>query len=161
MNSKIKITTIQNDYNGKTMFDNIASDLCIEDTFSFMDESGTMETTLYGNVKIEDDKYVLSYKESDESGMENVTTRLTFNIAEPNEVTISRSGEVKSVMYFAKGKRDISIYSSGVFPFEICVYTASIDNRLITEGFFEVNYIVEIKGACAQKTVLRLEATSI
>lgn len=161
MNSKIKITTIQNDYKGKTMFDSIASDLCIEETFSLMDEGGTMETTLYGNAIIDNDTYTLTYKESDGSGMENVTTTLKFNISTPKEVTLSRSGEVSSVMFFEEGKRDISVYSTGIFPFEICIYTASIDNRLITDGYFEICYIVEIKGAQAQKTVLKIETTSI
>jgi len=161
MNSKIKITTIQKDYNGKTIFDNIAADLSIEETFSFMDESGTMETTLYGNAKIVGDKYILIYKEANDSGMENVTTKLSFKIDSPKEVTISRTGDVSSVMFFSEGKRDISVYNSGVFPFEICVYTAQVDNRLINDGYFEVNYIVEIKGAVAQKTVLRMEVISI
>ncbi len=161
MNSKIKITTIQNDYNGKTMFDSIASDLMIEETFSLMDEGGTMETTLYGDATISGETYRLKYKEADDSGMENVTTTLKFKLDTPNAVTLIRTGEVSSVMYFEAGKRDISVYNSGVFPFEVCIYTVSMDNRLITEGYFEVCYIVEIKGAQAQKTTLRLEATSI
>ena len=161
MNSKIKITTIQNDYNGKTMFDSIASDLMIDETFSLMDESGTMETTLYGNAVISGDTYRLKYKEADDSGMDNVSTTIKFKVDAPECVTLIRTGDVSSIMYFEAGKRDISVYNSGVFPFEVCIYTVSLDNRLITDGYFEVCYIVEIKGAQAQKTILRLETTSI
>lgn len=161
MNKKIKITTIQNDYKGKTMFDNIANDLLIEESFSLMDEDGTMETTLFGTATISNGVYRLRYKEANDSGMENVTTTIKFKLDAPNEVTLIRTGEVSSVMYFEQGKRDISVYSSGVFPFEVCIYTSSVDNRLVDDGYFEVCYIVEIKGAQAQKTILRLEATSL
>ncbi len=161
MNKKIKITTIQNDYKGKTLFDNIASSLLIDETFSLMDEEGTMETTLFGNATISNGVYRLRYKESNDSGMENVTTTIKFKLDAPNEVTLIRTGDVSSVMYFEQGKRDLSVYNSGVFPFEVCIFTASVDNRLIDDGFFEVCYIVEIRGAQAQKTILRLEATSI
>ena len=40
MKSKIKITTIQTDYKGKSIFERMAEELCITDTFSDMDESG-------------------------------------------------------------------------------------------------------------------------
>ena len=42
-------------------------------------------------------------------------------------------------------------------PFEICIYAKDVDNRLLTDGYLEINYIIEIKGACAQKTTLKME----
>ena len=38
MKSKIKITTIQTDYKGKSIFERMAEELCITDTFSDMDD---------------------------------------------------------------------------------------------------------------------------
>ena len=161
MNSKIKITTIQDDYKGKTMFDNIAQDFAISESFSLSDEAGRTEVTLYGDARISGSTYRLKYKEADDSGMDDVTTTIKFNIEEPDSVTLIRMGEVSSVMYFHPGNRDISVYNSGIFPFEVCIYTLSVDNRLISDGFLEICYIVEIKGAQAQKTILRLETTII
>ena len=161
-NVKIKITTTQTDYKGKTIFDTIANELMIEETFSLLDEEGTIQTTLYGDAVITDDTYTLSYAEGDDFGIEEqVTTVLKFKLNTPKEVTLVRSGGVESVMFFEEGKRDISVYQTGIFPFEICVYTASIDNRLITDGYFEMSYLVEIKGAQAQHTILKIETTSI
>ena len=157
MKAKIKITTIQTDYKGKSIFERMADELCITDTFSDMDESGTIETSLVGNIDLTNGKYTLTYEESEASGMEGVTTTLSFNEATPKEISLARSGEMSSNMFFNEGKRDICVYNTGIMPFEICVFTRLIDNRLIEDGYLEIVYIVEIKGACAQKTILRME----
>lgn len=158
MKTKIKITTTQTDYKGKSIFERMAEELAITDTFSDMDESGTIETTLIGNINVSKDKYTLSYEESEASGMEGVKTCLQFSLDNKKEISISRSGAMSSLMYYIEGKRHICVYNTGIMPFEICIYTRSIDNRLIEDGFLEIVYIIEIKGACAQKTVLRMEA---
>ncbi len=161
MNCKIKITTTQTDYRGKSIFERMAEELLITETFSDMDGSGTIETTLYGNVTMDDKGYTLSYEETEENGMGGVKTQLKFALETPKEISLSRTGEMNSFMYFEEKKRHICVYNTGIIPFEICIYTRSIDNRLITDGFIEIVYIIEIKGACAQKTVLRMETISI
>ena len=158
MKTPIKITTIQTDYKGKSIFERMAEELMITDTFSDMDEGGTIETLLLGDVELEDGKYTLSYEESEASGMDGVKTELVFHVDTPKEIILARSGDVSSNMFFNEGKRHICVYNTGIMPFEICIYTRSIDNRLIEDGYLEVVYIIEIKGACAQKTILRMEA---
>ena len=158
MKSKIKITTIQTDYKGKSIFERMAEELCITDTFSDMDESGMIETVLTGEIDLTDGVYTLSYEESEASGMDGVKTELAFRVDTPYEISLARSGDVSSTMFFNEGKRDICVYNTGIMPFEICVFTRSIDNRLIEDGYLEIVYIIEIKGACAQKTILRMEA---
>lgn len=158
METKIKITTAQTDYKGKSIFERMAEELCITDTFSDMDGSGTVETSLIGTAKIINNKYILTYEETEASGMDGVKTELSFAVDSPKEIYLVRSGEVNSSMYFNEGKRHMCVYNTGIMPFEICTYTRSIDNRLIEDGYLEIVYIIEIKGACAQKTVLRMEA---
>ncbi|MBQ4509838.1 MAG: DUF1934 domain-containing protein [Clostridia bacterium] len=161
MKAGIKITTIQTDYKGKSIFERMAEELSITDSFSDMDESGTIETILEGEISLERGKYTLSYEESEASGMEGVKTELAFHIDAPKEISLARSGEVSSTMFFSEGKRDICVYNTGIMPFEICVYTRLVDNRLIEDGYLEIVYIIEIKGACAQKTILRMETQKI
>lgn len=158
MKTAIKITTTQTDYKGKSIFERMAEELAITDTFSDMDESGTIETLLTGEISLDNGTYTLSYEECEASGMDGVKTVLVFDEATPWEISLARTGEVNSTMYFNEGKRHICVYNTGIMPFEICIYTRSIDNRLIEDGFLEIVYIIEIKGACAQKTVLRMEA---
>jgi uncharacterized beta-barrel protein YwiB (DUF1934 family) len=75
----------------------------------------------------------------------------------PDEVVVSREGALNSTMFFTKGKRNISVYDTGIIPFEICIFTKSIDNQLLEKGYIEIVYYVELKGASVQQNSLRME----
>lgn len=156
MKYRIKITTTQTDYKGKSIFDRASDELLIEETFSMADCDGTIETSLYGEFDSVGDEYTLCYEEETE-GMGGVFTEIKFNTNKPEAITISRTGAMESFMSFEKGKRDICVYNTGIMPFEICIYSKDVDNRLLTDGILEIMYLVEIKGACAQKTVMKME----
>lgn len=160
MKYKIRISTTQTDYKGKSIFERAADELMIDETFSDMAGEGTIETTLYGELDYVGDEYTLSYDEESE-GMGGVATEIKFNITKPEQVSISRTGAIESFMYFEKGKRHICIYNTGIMPFEICIYSKEVDNRLLTDGELEITYLIEIKGACAQKTVMKMEIEKI
>ena len=156
MKYKIKTTTTQTDYKGKSIFDRAADELMIEESFSVADGDDTIETSLYGELDFVGDSYVLSYEEETE-GMGGVYTEVKFNTNKPDQVSISRTGALDTYLYFEKGKRHICVYNTGIMPFEICIYAKDVDNRLLTDGCLEITYLIEIKGACAQKTVMKME----
>lgn len=160
MRYKINITTTQTDYKGKSIFERAADELMIEESFSDMDEDGTIETTLYGEMDSVGDTFVLSYEEESE-GMGGVNTEVKFDTRRPDEISISRTGAIEAYMYFEQGKRHICVYNTGIMPFEICIYAKDVDNRLLTDGVLELTYLIEIKGACAQKTVFKMEIEKI
>ena len=160
MNAKIKITTSQVEYKGKSIFERAAEELLITETFDSGSGEDTIETSLYGNIACKNGSFIVKYEEEAE-GMGGVFTEIKFDMEKPKEISISRTGALESYMYFEEGKRHICVYNTGIMPFEICIYTRSIDNRLIDEGYLEIVYIIEIKGACAQKTVLRMEADEL
>ena len=156
MKYKIKTTTTQTDYKGKSIFDRAAEELMIEESFSVSDDEGTLETSLYGELDSVGDTYTLTYEEETE-GMGGVHTEVKFNTDKPEQVSISRTGAIDAFFYFEKGKRHVCVYNTGIMPFEICIYAKDVDNRLLTEGVMEITYLIEIKGACAQKTVMKME----
>lgn len=156
MKYKIKTTTTQTDYKGKSIFDRAAEELMIEESFSVTDDEGTIETSLYGELDFVGDTYTLSYEEETE-GMGGVYTEVKFNSNKPEQVSISRTGAIDAFFYFEKGKRHVCVYNTGIMPFEICIYAKDVDNRLLTDGVLEIIYLIEIKGACAQKTVMKME----
>ena len=93
--------------------------------------------------------------------MGGVYTELKFDLSKPKEVSIIRTGALESFMYFEEGKRHICVYNTGIMPFEICIYSKCVDNKLLTNGYIEITYLIEIKGACAQKTVMKMEVEAI
>ncbi|MBP3494823.1 MAG: DUF1934 domain-containing protein [Clostridia bacterium] len=160
MNCKIKISTTQTDYKGKSIFDRAADELMITESFSTGDNGETIETTLFGTLEIQGDEVSLKYEEEGE-GMSGVFTEVKFTKGSLNEISIVRTGALDAFMYFEGGKRHISVYNTGVMPFEICIYSKSVDNRILENGYLEIVYLVEIKGACAQKTLFKMEIEKV
>ncbi|MBO5313040.1 MAG: DUF1934 domain-containing protein [Clostridia bacterium] len=160
MEYKITITTTQTDYKGKSIFEHAANDLMIDETFSMIDEEGVMSTSLFGTLDSNGCEYTLRYEEENEN-MGNTFTEVRFNSERLNELSLVRTGEVESFMTFEEGKRHICVYETGIMPFEICIFTRSLDNRLLTEGTLNIKYIVEIKGACAQQTEFKMEIVRV
>lgn len=160
MRYKINIVTTQTDYKGKSIFERAADELMIDETFSEMDGEGTIETCLYGEMDSVGDTYTLSYEEETE-GMGGVMTEVRFDTNRKGEISITRTGAIDAFMFFEKGKRHICVYNTGIMPFEICIYAKEVDNRLLTDGYLEIDYLIEIKGACAQKTVFKMEIEKV
>ena len=42
-------------------------------------------------------------------------------------------------------------------PFEVCVHTMKVENQLLTDGVLRLDYIVEIRGAQAERTKFQME----
>lgn len=160
MKAKIKIVTSQTEYRGKSIFDRACEELLIKETFDSFDGDDTVETTLYGEISTRGSTFSIKYEEESEE-MGGVYTELSFDMARPKEISISRSGALQSCMYFEEGKRHICVYDTGIMPFEICIFSRTVDNQLMTSGTLNLVYLVEIKGACAQKTVFNMEVEKL
>ncbi len=160
MKAKIKITTSQTEYRGKSIFERACEELLIRESFDSFQGDDTVETTLYGEISTRGSTFCIKYEEESE-GMGGVFTEVSFDMARPKEISISRSGALESCMYFEEGKRHICVYDTGIMPFEICIFSRTVDNQLATSGILNLVYLIEIKGACAQKTVFKMEVEKI
>ena len=105
-----------------------------------------------GILKTEDGRFEVSYKESEATGMEGATTSVSFAIDQPEIVSMIRSGSVSTALVFEERKRHHCVYNTPYMPFEVCVHTLHVDNRLDGEGILELDYVVEIRGAQAERT---------
>ena len=105
-----------------------------------------------GSLKIEDGRFEVSYKESEATGMEGATTSVSFAENQPEIVSMIRSGSVSTALVFEERKRHHCVYNTPYMPFEVCVHTLHVDNRLLAEGILELDYVVEIRGAQAERT---------
>ena len=94
----------------------------------------------------------ISYKESELSGMEGSKTSVSFHKNDPRFVSMLRDGSVKTAMMFEPGERHLSIYQTPVMPFEVCIFTRAVDNRMTTDGTLRMDYAVELRGAQTEHT---------
>ena len=90
------------------------------------------------------------YAESELTGMQGSMTAIGFDRANPNLVSMMRTGPVRTAMTFEEGKRHICLYNTPFSEFEVCVRTLKVNNRLLEENRLELDYLIEIHGAQAE-----------
>ena len=159
MKCKIITTTKQSEANEISLFADTVSEPLMDDPYNGLDprDIDTITTYYDGEILEQNGEIRISYHEDDASGMGGVEAVIAFNCDEPNEVTLTRSGSVNTIMLFSQGKRTISVYQTPFMPFEIGIFAKRVKNEITTRGVLEISYIIEIKGALAQKTEMKLE----
>ena len=162
MKNKIIITTKQSNGIGFSVFDDcfLGSAPSEEELLAQLNHrQRETDITIFTEGEVstgESGETQIKYHEDAEDG-DGTDVVISFNKSEPKEIVISRSGESSSIMLFSEGKRTITVYRTPFMPFELGIYTGKITNKFDSEGYFEIAYIVEIKGALAQYTNIRLE----
>ena len=137
---------------------NAVADVELEDSNEKEPEDdGLIEIYTEGRLRITPDRFSLSYEETELTGMAGAKTTLSYNKSEPTLVTMMRSGGVNTALVFEPQKRHICSYITPFMPFELCVRTLSMDNRLEADGEFSIEYVIEIRGATAEKNTLFLK----
>jgi uncharacterized beta-barrel protein YwiB (DUF1934 family) len=122
------------------------------------DEPQTTEMFSDARLRLTDDMFSLSYEESELTGMEGSSSQISFFFSNPELVTMLRSGSVSTALVFEPNKRHFCTYKTPFMPFEVCVHTLRIDNQLLSDAAtLDLDYLVEIRGAQAERCRLHLE----
>ena len=120
-------------------------------------EPEIMEINSMGTMTDDGDRISISYEESEATGMMGSTTTVSFLKSAPHIITMARSGAVSATLVFEEGKRHHCIYKTPFMPFEVCVHTTKVKNLLTVGSAIELDYIVEIRGAKAERTKFRMQ----
>ena len=115
-------------------------------------EPEKMEIKTLGRLVSDSSKTEISYDETEITGMQGSSTVIFFDKKDIGTVTMMRTGQVSTALVFEKGQRHHCVYSTPYMPFEVCVHTLDIKNHLDGEGTLDIDYIVEIRGARAERT---------
>ena len=120
-------------------------------------EPEIMEINSIGSICDDGERVTVSYEESDATGMQGSVTSLTFLKSDPSIVTMMRTGLVSATLVFEEGKRHHCIYKTPFMPFEVCIHTTKVVNLLNVGSTLELDYIVEIRGAKAERTKFKMQ----
>ena len=120
-------------------------------------EPEVIEIRSLGTMRREDGRIEISYDETEATGMEGSSTAVTFLEEERGVVSMIREGAVSTVLVFEAGKRHHCVYNTPFMPFDVCVHTWKVENRLLEEGWLDLDYVIEIRGAQAERTKFRME----
>ena len=159
----LTITTNQYESPGVALFSDVSESLGAEadgEDISVRGEEADNSVTMTteANVSLEDGRLTISYDETEITGLGNSKTAISFMTDEPGLVSVIRTGEVRTALVLENGKRHICTYDTPIMPFEVCTFARKIANGITEDGGeMHLDYIVEIRGALAQRT--RLDIT--
>ena len=120
-------------------------------------EPEILDINTLGTYTDDGERISISYDESEATGMEGSTTTVTFLKTDPTIVSMIRQGLVSTTLVFESGKRHHCLYKTPFMPFEICVRTIKVSNSLLGVGALSIDYVVEIRGAKAERTKFSMQ----
>ena len=141
----------------ESLFSKDNDEMIAEDTLRV--EPETIEISSIGRLTLNDGRVEIAYDETEITGLDGSTTAISFLLDQAGVVSMIREGAVSTVLVFESKKRHHCIYNTPFMPFEICVHTLKVDNRLLDENekYLDLDYIIEIRGAQAERTKFRME----
>ena len=170
MEKKVKIKIASRRYNvAGALFDDFiegeredAFDLAalLGDESEEGDNSETIEMVSEGTLRMADGRVELSYEETELTGMEGSLTSISYDLRAPGLISMIRTGSVSTVLVFEERKRHLCVYNTPYMPFELCVKTHRVENTLLRDGRIYLDYLIEIKGASAERSKFTIQVVS-
>ena len=115
------------------------------------------ELLLEGELVTDGHRTELIYEEDEFSGMAGTLTTIGFDRTQPEVITLMRSGIVRTALVFEKNRRHMCLYNTPFSDFEICVHALRVENRICENGTLELDYLIEIHGACAEHCKISID----
>ena len=130
--------------------------LSIRGRQSYMDqEPEIIELVTEGTLEQTEDGWLISYQESDLTGLDGVTT--VFRI-QPRKITLTRTGKLNSEMVFQEGVVHESLYKVEFGALMLSVCASGIRADLTAEGgTVDLVYSIEIEHSAAGTIDYHLE----
>ena len=164
-NVMIKILTSRMELGQSLFAEDVENDEELGFDEEFIDESGEMpeptEMWTEGRMVTGPNRVELVYEEGELSGMEGSVTSIGFDRAQPGLLSMLRSGVVSTAMVFEENKRHICVYKTPFSELEVCTVAKRVENRLLTDGVIELDYLIEVHGAQAEKCHMVITAQEI
>ena len=123
----------------------------------YFDDVDPDETKLMteGTMEITDAGYLLSYQETELTGMEGTTT--TFEVA-GGRVTLTRSGTVNSQMIFEEGRQHTSLYETPFGELPVDIQTSSLRHTLSERGgLMEIRYSIAVAHTVTGRNCFKIQ----
>ena len=122
----------------------------------YFDDIDPDETELMteGTMVLTEDGMVLSYEESELTGMEGTTT--TFEVKGPR-VTLTRSGAVNSQMVFEEGRQHTSLYETPFGELTVDIQTSRLRHNLSERGgVMDIKYSIAVEHTVTGRNCFKI-----
>ena len=125
-----------------------------EQYFDNVDPDAT-ELMTEGTMVLTEDGMILSYEETELTGMEGTTT--SFEVNGPR-VTLTRAGKVNSQMVFEEGKQHTSLYETPFGELTIDIQTSKLLHNLTERGgLMEIKYSIAVEHTVTGRNCFKIQ----
>ena len=124
-----------------------------EQYFDDIDPDAT-ELMTEGTMVLTEDGMVLSYEETELTGMEGTTT--TFDVKGP-QVILTRTGTVNSQMVFEEGRQHTSLYETPFGELTVDIQTSTLKHNLTQRGgVMEIKYSIAVEHTMTGRNCFKI-----
>ena len=124
-----------------------------EQYFDDIDPDAT-ELMTEGTMVLTEDGMVLSYEETELTGMEGTTT--TFEVKGP-QVILTRTGTVNSQMVFEEGRQHTSLYETPFGELTVDIQTSTLKHNLTQRGgVMEIKYPIAVEHTVTGRNCFKI-----
>ena len=124
-----------------------------EQYFDDIDPDAT-ELMTEGTMVLTEDGMVLSYEETELTGMEGTTT--TFEVKGP-QVILTRTGTVNSQMVFEEGGQHTSLYETPFGELTVDIQTSTLKHNLTQRGgVMEIKYSIAVEHTVTGRNCFKI-----
>ncbi len=124
-----------------------------EQYFDGVDPDAT-ELMTEGTLCLTETGMILSYEETELTGMEGTTT--TFELSGPR-VTLTRSGAVNSQMVFEEGRQHTSLYETPYGELSVDIQTSVLKHNLSERGgILEIKYSIAVEHTVTGRNMFKI-----
>ena len=124
-----------------------------EQYFDDIDPDAT-ELMTEGTMVLTEDGMVLSYEETELTGMEGTTT--TFEVKGP-QVILTRTGTVNSQMVFEEGRQHTSLYETPFGELSVDIQTSELKHNLSERGgLMEIKYSIAVEHTVTGRNCFKI-----
>ena len=124
-----------------------------EQYFDDIDPDAT-ELMTEGTLELTDGGMVLSYQETELTGMEGTTT--TFEVKGP-QVILTRTGTVNSQMVFEEGRQHTSLYETPFGELTVDIQTSTLKHNLTQRGgVMEIKYSIAVEHTVTGRNCFKI-----
>ncbi len=137
---------------GEDIADGEISELLGEDNVSEIELCTEAELKLNGKGGVE-----ISYMENEDDETLKTRSRIIFNTRDPGLVAMTKEGAMKAILSFEEGRTHICTYETPFMPIKVYVESSRVDNRLLTDGYLLLNYIVNLNDTPPQHFIVEVK----
>lgn len=135
--------------------------IMVPDEIEGQEQQETIEMITQGLARVRCGRVEIVYDEGELSGMEGSRTVVSYAKSEPQTVSMIRTGAVSTALVFERGVRHLCTYETPYMPFQIGVFALNVDNRLETDGEICLDYLIEIRGAQAERCKMTMKVSRV